>query len=166
MLIEAVEENLRFSRFSLEPRPHPSVPAEHRVARQVARGLGDGLRTWRIGSDELVGERAIPRLHRRDVILRSSGRREALALVGIVAHQNRSVVVAPGFVELELVVRNDPSVYDRPRPALAAASGGKLVGGDLAQIRDGCGSRPLDIRLAGALRIGEAYVKEIGRGHV
>src|ERR1017187_10439330 len=106
MLIEAVEENLRFPRFRLEPRPYPGVPAEHRVARQVARGLGDGLRTWRIGGDEPVGERAIPRLHRRDVILRSAGRRKALAFVGIVTHQNRSFVVAPGFVELVLVGYN------------------------------------------------------------
>ena len=70
MLIEVVIVGLGLADLRLQPRPNPGVPAERRVAGQVARGFGYRVRADGIGIDQIVGEFAVTPLDARDVILR------------------------------------------------------------------------------------------------
>ena len=135
MLVEVVVEDLRLAGARLQPRPGPGVPAERGVAHQVAGGLGHANGAGRIGREELVGEGAEALLRARAVFLRRLLPREAQAFVGVVAQEDRHVVVPARFVELVLVVRDHEAVDDRPGGA-AAKAGGELAGGELSEVGD------------------------------
>lgn len=106
VLIKIVVENLGLSGLCLQPSPGPRVPAERRVAGQIARGFRNRIGVHGISFDQIVGELAVTRLDAGQVILRSFRRRKACAFVGIVAHENGRVVVFARRVKLVLIARN------------------------------------------------------------
>ena len=121
VLIEVVVVGLSFRLPGMQARPHPGMPAERRIARQIAGGLGNAIGPGGIGLKQAVGKRAVALSHARDVVGRGAGRRETGAFVGVVAHQDCGVVEPSGFVEPVLIVGNHPAIHDRPsHPALAA----------------------------------------------
>src|ERR1035438_2441272 len=93
VLIEIIIEDSRFSGLGREPRPDPGLPAESRVASEVAGSLRNRPGTGWISCDQLVGKRAVTRLHGRDIVLRSLGRPEARTLIRVVADQDGRVIV-------------------------------------------------------------------------
>src|ERR1017187_4020915 len=156
VLIETVVEHLGLPALRFESRPDPSVPAESRIAGEVARGLRNRSRAGWISGDQLVRERAVAPLHGRDIFLWGFGRRKTRALVRVVAHQNGRVVVPLRLVQLVLIVGNYPPVDDWPSQAHTAAACWKLVSGQFPQFRNRRGPCGFAVRFARALCIGQA----------
>ena len=154
MLVEVIAVDPGLAGPRLQPCPAPRVPAERRVAHQVASRLGHGVGARRIDFEERVGELAVALPDAGDEFRRSLFPGEAQAFVGIVAHENRSVVVFAGGVEPVLVAANHPTVDDGPGGA-AGPAGRKLVGGNLAEFRDRRDPGLLGVSHAGLLGVGQ-----------
>ena len=115
MLVEVIHEDFRLAGPGLQTSPYPCVPAKHRVAGEVARRfLRSRCFPARISSQKVLGERTVALAHAFNVSVLRTGSPECGAFIGVVADQNRNLVIASGLIQFVLVVGNDPSVGDRP----------------------------------------------------
>ena len=136
MLVEVIHKNLRLAGPGLQTSPGPCVPAKHRVACEVARGFFRGrCFPARISSQKLVGDRTVALVHAFEISVLRTGSAECGALIGVVANQNRNIVVASSLIQFVLVVGNDPSIGDRPgQSALTLTGSQQFLSGNAAKL--------------------------------
>ena len=94
LFVKVVEEHLRLAGLRLQTSPRPSVPAERRVAHQIARcPLSGKSFASRIGGQDFVRKLLVTFADTLNVGFLGLGASERCTFVGVVADQNRYVVV-------------------------------------------------------------------------
>jgi hypothetical protein len=103
---EIVDIHLAFASAGLQPGLRPGRPRKGSVPKGVAgRAQRFGIRTTRIGGQNLIGILAIAGSSAGQVGGGRDGRDEKGALIGIGADQDRRIVVMAGLVELILAAQ-------------------------------------------------------------
>src|SRR5665213_3481 len=117
------------------------MPAEGRIALQIARRLGLFAIAGGIRAQQAVSECTVAMLCAVDVLARCARRREAGAFIRVVADKYRRVVELLSGVKIVLIVGNYIAIDDGPcHAACSAGSSHNFLSRQAAQLRDVRGS--------------------------